>query len=246
MTETLGLIILIALIALVIIGIAISITKSKSFKKGYDAGTEETKRCKTVPYTIWDINGIVHEGLSPAAGIHIYEKQKAAENSKDIVPEFGVDVKYISNKVPNLRKFHIGIRSMYNIDPVEITPTGISDGFHTFDELYYYRMLYNSNTVNLLAFLKSKNVKEFTNFDVIKSKKHFGGEPCYGGGWFIVVIKTPWGQISNHYKLEYWDMFNCRAAKQSWKWDGHGMKESTDRMIKLNKYIDSILPKPNI
>lgn len=246
MTETLGLIILIALVALIVFGVAISITKSKFFEKGYIAGAEETKRCKTIPNTVWDVNGIVHEGLAPTTGIHIYERQKPFTDLKSIVPEFGIDIKYNPNEKPNLREFNIGIRSMYNLDPIKITPNGVSDGFHTFDELYYYRMLYNSNAVNLLAFLKSKNIKEFADFDVIKSKKHFGGEPCYGGGWFIVVIKTPWGQISNHYKLKYWDMFNCRPAKTSWKWDGHSMKESTDRMIKLNKYIGSVLPKLNI
>lgn len=246
MTNTLGLIILIALIVLIIFGVAISITKSKSFKKGYTAGAEEIKKCKTIPTTVWDVNGIVHEGLAPTNGIHIYERQKPFTDLKSIVPEFGIDIRYHPNEKPNLREFNIGIRSIYNLNPIKITPNGVSDGFHTFDELYYYRMLYNANVANLLAFIKSKNIKEFTDFDVIKSKKHFGGELCYGGGWFIVVIKTPWGQISNHYKLKYWDMFNCRSAKTSWKWDGHTMKESTDRMIKLNKYISSTLPKPNI
>ena len=237
MTETFGLIILIALIVLIIFGIAISIIKSKSFEKGYNAGAEEIKRCKTIPNTVWDANGIVHEGLAPTAGVHIYEKQKAAENLVDIVPEFGIDIKYSPNEKPNLREFNIGIRSIYGLDPIKITPNGVSDGFHTFSELYYYRMLYNSNAVNFLTYIKKHNVKGFADFDVIKSKKHFGGEPCYGGGWFIVVIKTPWGQISNHYKLEHWHMFNCRAVKQSWKWDGHTMKESTERMIKLNEYL---------
>lgn len=185
---------------------------------------------------IYDENGIVHEGASPLNGIHIYEKQKPYD-LVSIVPEFGVDIKYFPNEKPNLRRFNIGIRSMYKLDPVVITPNGVSDGFHTFDELYCYRMLYNSNAVNLLAYIKKFNIKGFDDFDVIKSKRHFGGELCYGGGWFIVVIKTPWGQISNHYKLEHWDMFNCRTATQSWKWDGHGMKESTERMIKLNKYL---------
>lgn len=112
-----------------------------------------------------------------------------------------------------------------------------SDGFHTFNELYYYRLCYNAIFINSLVKLINDNPAKFKDIKVCKSKKHFGGEPCYGGGWFIVMVSTPWGQISNHYKLEYWDMFNCRVADTSWKWDGHGMKEAMERLNKLSKFI---------
>lgn len=115
-----------------------------------------------------------------------------------------------------------------------------SDGFHTFNELYYYRLCYNAALINTLVSLKDTLPNSFKDIKVCKSKKHFGGEPCYGGGWFIVMISTPWGQISNHYKLEYWDMFDCPVTKQSWKWDGHGMKEAMERLNKLSKYIVKI------
>lgn len=122
----------------------------------------------------------------------------------------------------------------------ERTTPKTSDGWHTFEELYNYRAVYNAGLVNLIVWYKkySRNSK-FDGIDVIKSKKHFGGEKCYDGQYFVVMIKTPIGQISNHYKLEYWDMFNCRVAKQGWKWDGHTMKESLERLKKLYKYIDT-------
>lgn len=119
-------------------------------------------------------------------------------------------------------------------------PGNYSDGFHTFEELYYYRMCYNALVAALITFIKKHpfNSPKFQEIDVIKSKKHFGGTPCYDGNWFVVMIKTPFGQISNHYKMEYWDKFDCRVTKQGWKWDGHNMKESTERILKVIKYLN--------
>jgi hypothetical protein len=47
----------------------------------------------------------------------------------------------------------------------------ISDGCHTFDELYHYRMLYNA------AFFNSLGGK----YEVHKSYRHANGELCFGG-----------------------------------------------------------------
>lgn len=49
----------------------------------------------------------------------------------------------------------------------------ISDGYHTFNELYRYRMLYNAAFFNELA---KGDIK------VCKSHKHHDGEECFGGG----------------------------------------------------------------
>ena len=46
-------------------------------------------------------------------------------------------------------------------------------------------------------------------YDVHKSIKHYEGDLCFGGGWFIVVIILPTGQISNHYRIEDWDKFDA-------------------------------------
>lgn len=58
----------------------------------------------------------------------------------------------------------------------------VSDGYHTFNELYRYRMLYNAAFFNELA---KGDVK------VCKSHKHYDGEECFGGGWFIVMAELP-------------------------------------------------------
>lgn len=95
----------------------------------------------------------------------------------------------------------------------------ISDGYHTFNELYYYRMLYNAAFFNLLP-------KEWVH----KSKRHHTGEECFGGGWFIVMADLPSGQISNHYELKYWDLFQIPEKEFADEWDGHTLQEAAVRL----------------
>jgi hypothetical protein len=97
----------------------------------------------------------------------------------------------------------------------------VSDGYHTFNELYYYRMLYNAAFFNLLP-------EEWVH----KSKKHHDGEECFGGGWFIVMANLPTGQISNHYELKYWDLFKVPEKEIADEWDGHTPQEAAERLYK--------------
>ena len=97
----------------------------------------------------------------------------------------------------------------------------VSDGYHTFNELYYYRMLYNAAFFNLLP-------EEWVH----KSKRHHDGEECFGGGWFIVMANLPTGQISNHYELKYWDLFKVPEKEIADEWDGHTPQEAAERLYK--------------
>lgn len=97
----------------------------------------------------------------------------------------------------------------------------ISDGYHTFNELYYYRMLYNAAFFNMLP-------KEWVH----KSKRHNDGEECFGGGWFIVMANLPTGQVSNHYELKDWDLFQIPEKEVADRWDGHTPQEAADRLYK--------------
>lgn len=100
----------------------------------------------------------------------------------------------------------------------------LSDGCHTFNELYDYRMLYNAAFFNLLP-------KEIVH----KSKRHHDGEECFEGGWFIVMANLPTGQISNHYAMEFWDLFKIPEKEIADEWDGHTPQEAAER---LRKYIE--------
>ncbi len=106
----------------------------------------------------------------------------------------------------------------------------LSDGYHTFNELYEYRMLYNAGFFNELA------RREGNPFDVHKSIKHHDGEECFGGGWFIVMANLPTGQISNHYPIQDWDMFALVPSKEvANEWDGHSPQEAAKR---LREFLD--------
>ena len=95
----------------------------------------------------------------------------------------------------------------------------VSDGYHTFKELYEYRKLYNAAFFNL-----------FPPELVHKSKRHHTGEECFGGGWFIVIAYLPTGQISNHYEMKDWDLFNIPEKEFADEWDGHTPEEAADRL----------------
>lgn len=102
----------------------------------------------------------------------------------------------------------------------------VSDGYHTFKELYEFRKIYN-------AVLFSEWFKQ-GKYDVHKSERHFDGGMCFGGGWFIVVAMLPTGQISNHYEMKDWDLFRCaEAIKAPYEFDGHTPKDVLERLSNL-------------
>lgn len=83
----------------------------------------------------------------------------------------------------------------------------ISDGYHTFDELYYHRMVLFSIILN-----QNPNISW-------KSKWHSDGTMY--DNYFICGIETPKGQYTYHYKLKYWDKFKVKELEYAPKWDGH-------------------------
>ena len=99
----------------------------------------------------------------------------------------------------------------------------IHDGYHTFGELYKFRMLYNAAFANYYALLHP--------YAVEKSVRHYDGNRCFGGGWFIVNINLPTGLISNHYELKYWEMFQCKSVQSAnFRYDGHSPKDVEERI----------------
>jgi hypothetical protein len=110
----------------------------------------------------------------------------------------------------------------------------LSDGYHTFDELYEFRKMYNALLFNEWA-AQGK-------YSVHKSKRHFDGGECFGGGWFIVVAVLPTGQISNHYEMKDWDLFDIRETERALcEFDGHTGKDVISRLsdLRTDLYIVS-------
>lgn len=87
----------------------------------------------------------------------------------------------------------------------------ISDGSHTFDELYYHRMA-------LFSIICNQN-KEFA----WKSWKHDDGSMF--DDYFIVGITTRNGDYSYHYHKNHWNKFNVKELEFAPKWDGHLPKD---------------------
>lgn len=104
----------------------------------------------------------------------------------------------------------------------------INDGHHSFNELYYYRMLYNAAIFNEWS--------KQSLFDIHKSKRHNDGEKCFGGGWFIVVANLPTGQITNHYRSKYWKLFQIPEKEiPLFEYDGHTSEEASKRLLNFIK-----------
>lgn len=104
---------------------------------------------------------------------------------------------------------------------LDANPDLVGDEHHTMAELYEYRMLYNAHAVK--AWL-------FSGYEVVKSWRHADGEECFGGGWFIVTVQLPTGQVSNHYKAEHWGLFVCPEVELAPTWDGHTPAVAAERL----------------
>lgn len=118
------------------------------------------------------------------------------------------------------------------VEPIE-DKGNISDGYHTFNELYEYRLLYNASMFNELA--------KQGLYDVHKSKRHSDGTIPFGDeNWFIVQAELPTGQISNHYEMKDWELFNIPEKEKANHYDGHTPQDVAKRLrdfLSLKKYI---------
>lgn len=102
-------------------------------------------------------------------------------------------------------------------------PSTLSDGYHTMSELYDYRRAYNALLFNEWA----RN----ETYPVCKSWKHADGEPCFGGGYFVVYAETPFGQVTNHYRSQHWELFSVPEVAMAPEYDGHTPQVALQRML---------------
>lgn len=117
---------------------------------------------------------------------------------------------------------HENERLRERLERLEALEAGeVSDGYHTHRELYEYRMLYNAHAVR--GWLAA-------GIPVVKSWKHSDGEPCFGGGWFVVVATLPTGQVSNHYAAEHWHLFDVPEVDLPPEYDGHTPADAAERL----------------
>ena len=100
----------------------------------------------------------------------------------------------------------------------------ISDGHHTFGEIYKERFILFCTLCNIFPELSWK------------AKKHFDEEndPMYEGD-FIAGINTPEGVASYHIKIEYWDLFDIPEISRAPKYDNYTSEDVLKRLLSLSK-----------
>ena len=93
-----------------------------------------------------------------------------------------------------------------------------SDGYHTFDELYYHRTA-------LFACLVSMQPRQMA----FKSWKHSDGTMYEG--MFIAGIYTSRGWCTYHCDAKWWPLFDCSEREFAPEWDGHTPSDTIHRLM---------------
>jgi len=119
----------------------------------------------------------------------------------------------------NNKKLH---RFMFEVDRIG----EVSDGDHSFDELYMHRTMLFATICN--------TYKE----NAWKSWQHHHDEnfPMYDD-YFIVGVNTPEGQYSYHCHKDWWDKFNVPELEEAPPFDGH-QPDDVERLLSLIKKED--------
>lgn len=101
----------------------------------------------------------------------------------------------------------------------------ISDGYHTFDELYHHRAY-------LFAALC---ITSFRNIAWKSLLHNDPNDPMYQG-MFIVGVETPEGQATYHYDIDpYWSIFKVKELERAPKYDGHTPSDAIERILNMAK-----------
>lgn len=105
--------------------------------------------------------------------------------------------------------------------PEGISTGQISDGYHTFDELYAHRVRLFS------ALMRAHPDKSWWSF------KHHDGSVW--DGWIIAGIDTPAGPATYHLPVSEIEFFNegVRQLRRGKEWDGHTADDVLERLKSL-------------
>jgi len=115
----------------------------------------------------------------------------------------------------------------------------VSDGYHTFGELYEHRMILTATICQLIATANTLD-SSVIGAKAIRSWKHHPDDSLIFDDMFIVVITLDGiGQISYHYNKEFWPAFDmCRTEDHSPKYDDHTPSDVITRLAQWNMILD--------
>lgn len=106
----------------------------------------------------------------------------------------------------------------------------MSDGYHTFNELYHHRAV-------LFSIICNQNPRY-----AWKSKCHSDGTMYTD--MFVVGIDLPikgsLNPVSYHYNIDpYWDMFSVKELPRAPAWDGYTPWDVVDRLERFSKEVSN-------
>lgn len=107
----------------------------------------------------------------------------------------------------------------------------ISDGYHTFGELYEHRIVLFIELCSMTNNLEFETGCKMAH--IWRSKKHSDGSEFEG--WFIMGIGKDKGkQITYHLPLDKWDdAAFAETLELAPEWDGHTSNDVLERLKKL-------------
>ena len=112
------------------------------------------------------------------------------------------------------------------IKVLKVDTNKISDGYHTFEQLYDHRIAL------WIAFCRE--VDWYVGFTAVwKSKAHSDGSTW--DGWFILGMEKEKGkQMTYHLPIKYWkECSQFKTLKKAPKWDGHTPEDVIKRLKSL-------------
>lgn len=113
----------------------------------------------------------------------------------------------------------------------------VSDGYHSFKELYDHRI---TLFVALARLCRTQELSVGTvllNPFVWRSKRHSDGEPCFGTGtqYVLGIGSFPGLQITYHIPIGRWDETNfAETLEKAPEWDGHTSEDVLERLRHLS------------
>lgn len=147
----------------------------------------------------------------------------------------------LSRQLNHMNEYRLILEERAKIEGIDLGtadvdyPGDMSDGYHTFNELYRYRMLYNAAFLNTYSNPEVRMMSDGNRSVIVrnvgKSRLHHDGTEPFGGGWFVVWVTLPDGSVTfNHYPMEYWDLFNADEYDTAPEWDGSTPEQEGDML----------------
>lgn len=123
------------------------------------------------------------------------------------------DLAVLKEENEGIKGIYMPVVGGYSFEPCNF-PGRVSDGYHSFDELYYHRCLL------FCAFLK--------HHDSWKSRLHSDGSSW--PGWFVAGADLKGKQITYHLPNEMWKLCPAMTVDRAPEWDGHDSSQVCDRI----------------